>query len=156
MKAHFLFLKRNTTFSFQLCLVYFDILLKNPIKKGKKRGEKRNKKKSLAHCTSEKNSLHLSMFCLRITEELKEGLYPHSFLLLLLSTAEFTNQMQGIIKTCHNVSYSLLCIYSWELCKKVSTSFTTPPICIFPHLFFSPHLNESIQCLLMVIIVIYI
>lgn len=73
MEAHFLFLERNTAFSFQLCLVYFDILLKISTKKGKKRGKKweKEKKKSLGHCTTETNSLHISGFCLRIIEGLK-------------------------------------------------------------------------------------
>jgi len=73
MEAYFLFLKRNTAFCFQLCLVYFDIMPKIPKKKGKKRKKKNKRKKSLGHCTGEKNSLCLSGFCLRITEELKRN-----------------------------------------------------------------------------------
>lgn len=45
MEAHFLFLKENIAFSFQLCLVYFDILLKISTKKGKKEKKKRIKEK---------------------------------------------------------------------------------------------------------------
>lgn len=63
MEAHFLFLKKNTIFPFQLCLVHFDILLKIATKEGKKEREKKrikekkegekknNRKKSLGRCT---------------------------------------------------------------------------------------------------------
>lgn len=46
MEAHFLFLKNNTTFPSQLCLINFYILLKIATKEGKKgRGKKRMKEK---------------------------------------------------------------------------------------------------------------
>lgn len=64
MEAQFLFLKKNTTFPFQLCLVHFDILLKIATKEGKKRERKKKnkgKKKEGEKKNNRKNVLDIAL-----------------------------------------------------------------------------------------------